>query len=139
MKKITILSLVLSLLVILVAVNKSQATKEAEGKLAGFKWEATTHDFGKIPQGKPVSYEFKFKNSGNAPLVISNAQGSCGCTVPEWPKEAIAPGKEGKIKATFNAAAAGSFTKTVTITANVDKGQEVLTIKGEVTAPAAGK
>lgn len=100
--------------------------------MAKFSWTKTTHDFGKIPQGTPVSAEFKFKNSGDVPLVISSVKGSCGCTVTDYTKEAVAPGKEGVVKATFNAASAGVFNKTVTVTANVEGGSEVLTIKGEV-------
>lgn len=137
MKRISILTLVFSLVIATVAMSQSLASKTEKPKAAAFEWKAVSHDFGKIPQGKPVTAEFKFKNSGTVPLVISNAQGSCGCTVPEYTKEPIAPGKEGIIKATFNAAAGGPFNKTVTITANTEKGQETLTVKGEVVTPEA--
>ena len=100
--------------------------------MAKFKWEETTHDFGKIAQGKPVSTEFIFTNSGTTPLVISMVKGSCGCTVTEYTKEAIAPGKTGNVKATFNAAAIGAFNKSIRVTANVEGGSETLMIKGEV-------
>ena len=100
--------------------------------MAKFKWEETTHNFGKIPQGKPVSTEFKFTNTGSTPLVISNVRGSCGCTVTKYTKEPIAPGKTGNVKATFNAAAMGAFNKSVRVTANVEGGNETLFIKGEV-------
>jgi uncharacterized low-complexity protein len=104
----------------------------AQNKTAAFKWEKTTHEFGAIAQNKPVTAEFKFTNSGNAPLIISAAQGSCGCTVADYTKEPVAPGKTGMVKATFNAAAAGPFTKTVTLTSNAGTTPVVLTIKGEV-------
>ena len=100
--------------------------------MAKFKWEETTHDFGKIDQGKPVSTEFVFTNTGTTPLVISNVKGSCGCTVTEYTKEAIAPGKTGNVKATFNASAVGAFNKSIRVTANVEGGSETLMIKGEV-------
>ncbi len=100
--------------------------------MAKFKWEKTTHNFGKIDQGKPVSIEFTFTNSGSTPLVISNVKGSCGCTVTKYSKEPIAPGKSGNVKATFNAAAMGAFNKSVRVTANVEGGMETLFIKGEV-------
>lgn len=100
--------------------------------MAKFKWTETTHNFGKIPQGKPVSTEFKFTNTGKTPLVISNVRGSCGCTVTQYTKEPIAPGKTGHVKATFNAAAMGAFNKSVRVTANVEGGNETLFIKGEV-------
>lgn len=100
--------------------------------MAKFKWEKTTHNFGKIDQGKPVSIEFLFTNTGTIPLVISNVKGSCGCTVTNYTKEPIAPGKKGNVKATFNAAAMGAFNKSVRVTANVEGGIETLFIKGEV-------
>lgn len=107
------------------------------GNLAVFKWAETTHDFGKIPQGKPVTHEFKFTNSGKTPLVLSQVSAGCGCTTPEWSKDPIPPGKTGTIKATFNAAAVGPFNKSVTVTANVEGGSTYLTLKGEVQAPDA--
>ena len=110
------------------AVVSAQTTAKAPA----FKWEKTTHEFGTIAQGKPVTAEFKFTNSGNTPLVVSAAQGSCGCTVADFSKEPVAPGKTGFVKATFNAAAAGPFTKTVNLTSNVGTAPVVLTIKGEV-------
>jgi hypothetical protein len=102
------------------------------GNMAAFKWETTVYDFGKIAKNKPVTAEFKFTNSGKVPLTLSNVQASCGCTTPDWTKEPVAPGKSGFIKATYNAAATGPFSKSVTITANVESGQQILTIKGEV-------
>ncbi|MCU0354299.1 MAG: DUF1573 domain-containing protein [Cytophagales bacterium] len=114
------------------AQNAAQAT--ASAKAPAFKWEKTTHDFGAIPQSKPVTAEFKFTNSGKAPLIITAAQGSCGCTVADFSKEPVAPGKTGFVKATFNAAAMGPFTKTVTLTSNVGTTPVQLTIKGEVKA-----
>lgn len=114
----------------------SQTTVSVESgsptAMAKFKWEKTTHNFGKIQQGKPVSIEFTFTNQGTSPLVISNVKGSCGCTVTKYSKEPIAPGKTGNVKATFNAAAMGAFNKSVRVTANVEGGTETLFIKGEV-------
>ncbi|WP_448518133.1 DUF1573 domain-containing protein [Rhodoflexus sp.] len=111
------------------AANKSVAQNT---NMAAFQWDKTTFDFGNIPQNQPVTASFKFKNTGKVPLVITSAQGSCGCTVPNWPKEPIAPGESAEIKATFNAAAPGAFNKTVSITANVEGGVAVLTLKGNV-------
>jgi hypothetical protein len=104
----------------------------APGVMANFKWIETTYDFGKIEQGKPVIHEFTFTNTGGSPLVISNVKGSCGCTVTEYSREPIPPGKTGNVKATFNAAAMGSFHKSIRVTANVEGGAETLFIKGEV-------
>ena len=99
---------------------------------AAFSWDATTFDFGKIKLNKPVTHEFSFTNSGSTPLVISSVQASCGCTVTDYSKDPIAPGSEGYVKATYNAAKVGAFSKTVTVNANADEGMVQLTIKGEV-------
>jgi Protein of unknown function (DUF1573) len=113
----------------------AEAAKEApKSDVAVFAWDSQSHDFGKIKQGTPVTHEFKFTNKGKVPLVITNVQASCGCTTPDWSKAPIPPGQEGFIKATFNAAAAGAFNKTVTVTANVDPGFMQLSIKGEVSS-----
>lgn len=112
--------------------NNQPAPNQPVQEKAVFKWGETTHEFGKIPQGKPVTYEFKFTNTGKAPLVLTNVRGSCGCTTTDYTKEPVAPGKTGYIKATFNAAAMGNFTKSITVTANTENGSEVLYIKGEV-------
>jgi hypothetical protein len=114
---------------------KSQTVQIESGNpssMAKFSWVATTHDFGKIEQGKPVIHEFTFTNNGSTPLVISNVKGSCGCTVTDYTKDPVAPGKKGVVKATFNAAAIGTFNKSIRVTANVEGATETLFIKGEV-------
>ncbi|NJN78804.1 MAG: DUF1573 domain-containing protein [Saprospiraceae bacterium] len=93
----------------------------------------STYNFGTVSEGEKVEHIYKFKNSGNEPLIISNAQGSCGCTVPQWPKEPIAPGKSGEIKVVFDSKGkAGKQSKTVTITANTDPATTTINIEGEV-------
>ena len=97
-------------------------------------FEKVEHDFGKINQGDKVDYNFKFKNTGTADLIISSAKGSCGCTVPEYPKEAVKPGESGEIKVSFNSdGKSGEQSKTVSIFANTVKGTEILTIKASIT------
>ena len=108
------------------------ATVVVAGTLASFKWNETDHDFGKIPQGKPVTVQFQFTNTGGEPLVVSSAKGSCGCTGVEYPKEPILPNQRGIVKATFNAAAIGPFTKSVTVFSNAAEGVAVLRFQGEV-------
>jgi hypothetical protein len=100
--------------------------------LAAFQWAETTHDFGKIRKGTPVTASFAFTNTGSQPLIINKAMGSCGCTGVDYPKEAILPRQKGVIKATFNAAAAGPFSKSVTVESNAASGVIVLHIQGEV-------
>lgn len=129
--------LVIVFLAALVGTSYAQQVPAAKSAFAVFTWDASTHDFGKIKQGTPVTHEFKFTNTGKTPLIITNVQASCGCTTPSWTKEEVMPGGSGFIKATFNAAAVGAFNKTVTVTANVESGFVQLTIKGEVQATAS--
>ena len=91
------------------------------------------HDFGTIAKNSSVTHAFKIKNVGGNPLKIENVKASCGCTVPEWPKEPIAPGAESTIKVTFNAAGKrGVQNKAITITANTDPIQTRLYIKATI-------
>ena len=112
--------------------QQAAVTPQPKVDVAVFEWDSQAFDFGKIKQGVPATHEFKFTNKGKVPLVITNAQPSCGCTTPDWTRTPVAPGEKGFIKATFNAAAVGPFTKSVTVTANVENGTTVLQIKGEV-------
>ncbi len=99
------------------------------------KFEKEEHNFGTIKQGDKVEYTFQFANNGKEPLIISEAHGSCGCTVPEWPKQPIKKGEKGTIKVTFNSAGKqGMQDKTVTITSNAADSPKVLHIKGTVEA-----
>jgi len=95
--------------------------------------EKENHEFGKITEGEKVSYSFKFKNSGKADLIISDAKGSCGCTVPDYPKEPIAPGASGEINVMYKPGGQqGNQSKTVTVTANTEPAQTVLNISADV-------
>jgi hypothetical protein len=95
------------------------------------KFDKTEHDFGKLVEGPQATTEFKVKNISNEPLTISNVQASCGCTVPSWTKEPIAPGATGTIKAIYNTQGRpGNFTKTLTVTTS--KGTKMLNLKGNV-------
>ncbi len=105
------------------------------GPTTTMEFAETEFNFGKVKAGEKVQHVYKFKNTGKEPLVISNAKGSCGCTVPEWPKEPIGVGEEGEILVEFNSKGkSGNQAKTVTITANTDPPQTLIQIKGEVLA-----
>ena len=108
------------------------AAPAASTSLADIKLEKLTHDYGNIQQGGNGECEFKFTNSGKEPLVITNCQGSCGCTVPQCPKEPILPGKSGVIKVKYDTNRPGGIYKTVTVSSNAKSGNVVLTIKGNV-------
>ncbi len=97
-------------------------------------FEKSEHDFGTIIEGTAQETVFKFTNTGNAPLIITDAKSSCGCTVPQYPKNTpIAPGASGELLVKFNGSGKNQVTKTVTVTANTQKGSELLRIKAFVT------
>jgi hypothetical protein len=114
---------------------QGQTTKNANGPKFEFKG-GDTYDFGKVPEGPSAEHVFEFKNTGKEPLIIQQANASCGCTTPEWPKEPILPGKTGKISVKFNTTGRGGqpFDKTVFISSNAvtEKERYELHIKGTV-------
>ena len=117
----------------------SQAALPTEAPSAGspvMEFESMEVDYGVIQQNAEPYREFHFTNTGDAPLIISNAKGSCGCTVPEWPKEPVQPGESNVIKVRYATNRIGKFNKTVTLTTNDAEGQHVLRISGEVLQPA---
>ncbi|WP_395808769.1 DUF1573 domain-containing protein [Daejeonella sp.] len=130
MKKLIILC---SVVFLFASVTAFKVEEKAE-----FKFEKETHDFGKIPQGKPVSVEFKFTNTGNEPLIITNIESVCGCTVPKYTNTPILKGQSGTITVTYNAAALAPFSKGLTIRSNAKTPIKVIYIKGEVVASPAG-
>ena len=114
------------------------AAPAAPASTAEMVFEAEEFHFGTIKQGESVTHEFTFTNNGKDDLIITNAQGSCGCTVPLYPKEAIKKGAKATIKVTFNSAGKmGLQDKTVTITSNAKNSPKILHLKGTVEAPAA--
>ena len=126
----------------------SKAIKKVSTKLptmpkvagAGMVYVTETIDYGTIAQNADGNRKFEFTNNGNKPLIITNAAGSCGCTVPTFPKEPILPGAKGVIGVKYATDRVGAFTKTVTITSNAEGiPSKVLTIKGTVLAIDAQK
>jgi hypothetical protein len=103
----------------------------AEAKKTSLTFEKTTLDYGTIKQNSEPLRVFKFKNNSNKPVIITSATGSCGCTVPDYPKQPIAPGESSKIDVRYDTNRIGQFTKTVTITTN-DGESQTLTITGNV-------
>jgi hypothetical protein len=101
--------------------------------LAEIKFDKDVHDYGNIKQGANGSYEFKFTNTGKEPLIIRNAEGSCGCTVPDWPKAPIKPGETATVKVTYDTNRIGPINKTVRIFSNAkNEPEKTLTITGNV-------
>ncbi len=115
------------------------AETKPEGPLPVFEFATTDHDFGTIKEGDKVSYTYSFKNTGEAPLIIQNAQPSCGCTVPEWSKEPIPVGGTGFIKAEFDSNGKPNIqNKTITVTANTWPKVTTLRFKAMVTPKPTG-
>ncbi len=120
------------------ATTKTAETTTATASGAEMKFEKEEFNFGTIKQGDKVEHSFEFVNTGKEPLIITEAHGSCGCTVPEWPKEPLKKGEKGVIKVTFNSAGKmGIQDKTVTITSNAGDSPKVLHVKGNIEQPAA--
>jgi hypothetical protein len=110
----------------------SQTEKKADANAPDITFETEMHDYGTIDYAGDGTYSFKFTNTGKDPLVISDAKGSCGCTVPKWPKEPILKGQVNYINVSYDTKRPGPFTKTVTVTSNAKNTTKVLTIKGTV-------
>ncbi|GAB4202282.1 MAG: DUF1573 domain-containing protein [Bacteroidia bacterium] len=103
-------------------------------------FEEEEHDFGKIVQGEKVSYDFKFTNVGKSNLIISNASASCGCTIADFPKEPIPPGKSGKITVEFNSEGKSGYTeKIITVVTNCEPNTKILKIKVDIVEPQTQK
>ncbi|NBU91607.1 MAG: DUF1573 domain-containing protein [Flavobacteriia bacterium] len=128
----------LSLSLLLAATAVNAQTPVEKGPKITFSKEV--HDYGNIKYDGDPNCSFEFTNTGDEPLIISNAKGSCGCTVPEWPKEPIAPGAKATIKVKYDTKRSGPINKSVTISSNaINEPEKVVRIKGEVgPAPESG-
>lgn len=112
-------------------------TSNVNAQVAGAEvsFDKDVHDYGNVKQGGNGECEFKFTNTGTEPLIISDAKGSCGCTVPEWPKTPIKPGETASIKVKYDTKRVGPINKTVTVTSNATtEPTKTLRIKGTVEA-----
>ncbi|PWB23734.1 DUF1573 domain-containing protein [Flavobacterium sp. HTF] len=132
--KISMLALALGLMSFsaIAPVESLASAVKTETTASTIVWKAETIDVGEIPQGTPKAIVYEFKNTGKTAVVITNVQGSCGCTATDYTKEPILPGKSAKVTATYNAANKGAFTKTVTVTTNAETTPKILTLKGTV-------
>jgi hypothetical protein len=149
MKTISILLVVLSVCILSckeqrtdISTNDVMNTKSANGTtnadIPEIKFEEETHDFGRITQGEKVTYNFKFKNTGGANLIISSASGSCGCTIPDYPKKPILPGEEANINVVFaSEGKSGIVEKSVTIVTNCEPSTRIIYIKANIIVPTS--
>lgn len=125
------------LLIAFVSTFSFAQEKASTEKVGKFTFESEVIDYGAIQQDADGVRVFKFTNTGDAPIVISNANGSCGCTVPTYSKNVIKPGESGEISVKYDTHRIGGFTKTVTLTSNASEPSKMLRIKGEVLNPAS--
>jgi len=135
--KISMLALSLGLMSFSAIAPVKTIISKAAVTVSTIVWKSESIDVGQIPQNTPKPIIFEFKNTGKTAVIVTNVQGSCGCTATDYTKTPIAPGKSGIVTATYNAANAGAFTKTVSVTTNVESAVKVLTIKGTVVAASA--
>ncbi len=140
MKKITlpISMMLMALLVSSFSINAQETVTVAKVGGAEISFDKETHDYGLMQQHANGTCVFMFTNNGTEDLVISNAKGSCGCTVPSWPREPIAPGATGELKVKYDTKRIGLINKSVTIQSNaVNEPTKIIRIKGEIKAPDA--
>ncbi len=125
-----------------VSTNDVMNSKSAEGtsnsSLPDIKFEEETHDFGRITQGEKVTTAFKFKNTGGSNLIISSATGSCGCTIPDYPKKPILPGEEATVNVVFaSEGKSGVVEKSVTLVTNCEPSTKIIYIKANIIVPTS--
>jgi hypothetical protein len=130
--KISMLALTLGLMSFSAIAPANALTSKVSSVASSILWKSESIDVGQIPQNTPKAINYEFKNTGKTTLIITSVKGSCGCTATDYTKTPILPGKSGKVTATYNAANKGAFTKTVTVTTNVETAPKVLTLKGIV-------
>jgi hypothetical protein len=138
MIKISMLALTLSLMSFSAIAPVKTLVSKTLAAASSVVWKSEMIDVGTIPQNTPKPIVFEFKNTGKTAVIVTNVQGSCGCTATDYTKTAIAPGKSGTVTATYNAVNSGAFSKTVSVTTNLETVPKVLTIKGTVVAVSAG-
>jgi len=138
MIKISMLALTLGLMSFSAVAPVKTLVSKTVATASSIVWKSETIDVGAIPQNTPKPIIFEFKNTGKTAVIITNVQGSCGCTATNYTKTPIAPGKSGTVTATYNAVNPGAFTKTVSVTTNAETTIKTLTIKGTVVAAASG-
>lgn len=137
MKKVFCILMVMALVFAGMAQSdEAKPKKNKKVKTPEITFVKLVHDYGQIEQGANGECEFEFKNTGKADLILTNCRSSCGCTVPSWPKDPIAPGKKAVIKVKYNTQRIGQINKTITVESNAVNDRVVLKITGNVNAKA---
>ncbi len=131
MKKL-ILTILLSMAIVLGVNAQNKKEVKPNGTQAEITFTEMVHDYGTIKKGGDGMCEFEYKNTGKAPLMLTNVRSSCGCTIPFWSKEPLMPGKSAKLKVKYNTNNIGTINKSVTVESNAANGSVVLKISGKV-------
>jgi hypothetical protein len=125
------------MLIFAVIIGFAFTASAQDSEKAEFKFNEEKHDFGKIPQGTPVTTIFEFTNIGKEPLILTDVKPTCGCTIADYTKTPVKSGEKGIIKITYNAAVVSPFNKTIVVTSNAKTPTKYLNIVGEVVAKTA--
>lgn len=137
MKKILSIAILMIFALSVSAQDANTPEKPKKVKEPEITFETLVHDYGQIYQNDNGECEFHFKNTGKADLILTNCRSSCGCTVPDWPRDPIAPGKKAVIKVKYNTGRLGIINKSITVESNATNNRVVLNIKGNVNARPA--
>ncbi len=132
MKRLVLSMLLIFAVVFGVNAQEKKTTKVSGGTHAEITFTEMEHDYGEVQQGGNGICEFVYKNTGKAPLMLTNVRSSCGCTIPSWSKEPLMPGQTAKIKVKYNTNNVGPINKSITVESNATKAKTVLKIKGKV-------
>jgi hypothetical protein len=127
----------LALIVCLLVYGVNFSQESTADKVGVLSFDTTEIDYGTINQNDNGERTFTFKNTGDAPIAISQVKTSCGCTVPSYSKDLVLPGQSGEIKVKYATNRVGVFKKTITVTSNASESSKILMIKGEVLKPEA--
>lgn len=137
MKKLITLSLLVLTTLTFGCAQSSQAkpTVDIDAQGPTINFEVVSHDYGTLEQNGNGVFDFNFTNEGTEPLILSNVRSSCGCTVPQWPREPIAPGESASIQVKYDTRRIGTFSKSITVTSNGSEQPIILRIKGKIIVP----
>ncbi|MDD3738115.1 MAG: DUF1573 domain-containing protein [Lentimicrobiaceae bacterium] len=136
MYKIRIITLISLLLISVVGFSQSSDSATDTSKQAVIKFENTTHNYGNIITGSDGIAEFRYKNTGNSPLIITNVVATCGCTVPQWDRAPVMPGGTGTLVIKYDTQRLGTINKSATVNSNAKNSAVVLLLKGNVVKPS---
>ena len=112
--------------------NNASASVDIDAQGPIITFDKTSHDYGTMKQNADGKFDFRFTNEGTEPLILSNVRSSCGCTVPQWPREPIAPGESASIQVKYDTRRIGNFSKSITVYSNGSSQPVMLRIKGKV-------